>query len=75
MGKTSYPSPITEAESYDFSAKCPYRNADSVYCAASAMRAAISRRQNAVYCFTENYDCCPVFLGKVLRETRVNLLP
>ncbi len=65
-------SPIVEAASpEDFNAKCPYRNANSIYCTASTMRAAISKRQHEAYCSTENFDFCPVFLGKVLRGTRI----
>jgi hypothetical protein len=49
---------------------CPYRNATSMYCSASIIKLAISKRRNTAYCSTENFDCCSVFLGKVLRGTR-----
>lgn len=52
-------------------ARCPYRYANSIHCSASVMMLAISKRQNAAYCTSENYDCCPVFLGKILREARI----
>ena len=53
---------------------CPFRNVSSMYCPAAIMRLEISKRQNAAYCSTENYDSCPVYLGKILRGTRVKPL-
>lgn len=50
-----------------FVSRCPYRKATSINCSASVMKSVISQRQDAAYCSTENYDCCPMFLGKVLR--------
>lgn len=47
---------------------CPYRKATSAYCSASVMPLSISKRQDASYCGTENFDHCPVFLAKVLRS-------
>lgn len=46
---------------------CPYRNVHSEYCAASVMTMRIDQRRNATYCLTDDFDCCPVFLAKVLR--------
>ena len=53
---------------------CPFRNVSSAYCPAAIMKLEINNRQNAVYCTTENFDCCPVYLGKILRGTRVKPL-
>jgi hypothetical protein len=65
-----YPSPVADISlSSALVLKCPYRSTHSVYCSASIMRAAVSKRQSEAYCSTENFDCCPVFLGKVLRGT------
>jgi hypothetical protein len=47
---------------------CPYRKANSIYCSASVMTLAISERQDAMYCHTENFDLCPMFLAKILRS-------
>ncbi len=55
-------------------ATCPFRDAGSMSCSASVMRLVISKRQDAAYCSTDNHDCCPVFLGKVLRTTRAKSL-
>ena len=46
---------------------CPYRKDHSLYCSASIMRMRIDQRRNTTYCLTEDFDCCPVFLAKVLR--------
>jgi len=46
---------------------CPYRKTHSMYCNASIMRMRIDERKNITYCLTEDFDCCPVFLAKVLR--------
>jgi hypothetical protein len=46
---------------------CPYREVQSEYCSASVMRMRINQRRNIHYCLTENFDCCPVFLAKILR--------
>jgi hypothetical protein len=65
---SSHPSPVAEVPSLaPLRSLCPYRNAKNIYCSASIVRAAISKRQNEAYCSTENFDCCPMFLGKVLR--------
>ncbi len=50
---------------------CPYRNVDSVYCPAAVMKMPISRQRNTNYCLTEDFDCCPAFLAKVLRGNRI----
>ncbi len=76
MMGSSYPLPVVEAPTPEaLISRCPYRNKDSVYCAASVVRAAISTRQNAAYCSTENFDSCPVYLGKILRGTCSRPLP
>lgn len=46
---------------------CPYRKAQSQYCSASVMTMRIDQRKSMTYCLTEDFDCCPVFLAKVLR--------
>lgn len=51
-----------------FVSVCFYRKANSIYCSASVMTLAISKRQDAAYCCTENFDQCPMFLAKVLRS-------
>ena len=48
-------------------ALCPYRDILSMYCSASVMRMPIDRRRTMTYCLTEDFDCCPVFLAKILR--------
>ncbi len=46
---------------------CPYRDAADAVCSAAIMTFTISKRQDAAYCRTENFDQCPLFLAKVLR--------
>lgn len=46
---------------------CPYRQLHSHYCSASVMTMRIDQRRNTTYCLSEDFDCCPVFLAKVLR--------
>ncbi len=46
---------------------CPYRKAHTEYCFASVMTMRIDKRRNMTYCLTDNFDCCPLFLAKVLR--------
>lgn len=51
-------------------AMCPYETSEtgsSNYCAASIMTVATSSYQKINYCWTDNHDCCPLFLSKVLR--------
>ncbi len=49
-------------------AACPYDTVSSNYCAASIMTVVTNSYQKRNYCWTDNYDCCPLFLSKVLRE-------
>jgi hypothetical protein len=46
---------------------CPYRTAETIFCSASIMTVAIDTRRKALYCCTEDYDRCPLFLAKILR--------
>ena len=47
---------------------CPYETGSSNNCAASIMTVAITSYQKTNYCWTDNYDFCPLFLSKVLRN-------
>jgi len=49
-------------------ATCPYETGSSNYCAVSIMTVATNSYQKMKYCWTDNYDCCPLFLSKVLRK-------
>ncbi len=49
-------------------ATCPYETDSRNYCAASIMTVVTNSYQKRNYCWTDNYDCCPLFLSKVLRE-------
>jgi len=46
---------------------CPYWEKESKYCAASVMTVTIDSRRKTQYCSTEAYDCCAIFLAKMLR--------
>ena len=47
---------------------CPHGTAAGYFCSASIMTVVLSNYQKTTYCWTDNYDCCPLFLAKVLRE-------
>jgi len=48
---------------------CPYWNQESAYCSAAVMAVAIDDRRKTLYCGTEAYDCCAIFLAKMLRQS------
>lgn len=47
---------------------CPYECTATDKCAASLSSMTISLGSRLIYCSTENYDNCPVFLAKSLRR-------
>ena len=47
---------------------CPHGIGAGTLCSASIMTVVMSNYQKATYCWTENYDNCPMFLAKILRE-------
>ena len=47
---------------------CPYDCLHTDKCAASLSAMTISPVSRQIYCSTENYDNCPVFLAKMLRR-------
>ncbi len=46
---------------------CPYGTVTSNFCSASVMTVVMSSYQKITYCWTDDYDRCPLFLAKVLR--------
>ncbi len=50
-------------------AACPYVPTKKDYCSASVMTVPISDRTRDEYCSSEDFDCCPLFLAKVLRRS------
>jgi len=46
---------------------CPYWRLERTDCAASVMTVTLDERRKALYCGTEAYDCCAIFLAKMLR--------
>jgi hypothetical protein len=48
--------------------KCPHDAAAGIFCSASIMSVVMSNYQKTNYCWTENYDNCPMFLAKILRK-------
>ena len=46
---------------------CPHGAEAGIYCSASIMTVVMSSYQKTNYCWTENYDNCPMFLAKILR--------
>jgi hypothetical protein len=60
--KQSIPFPGT------YAITCPYdQSGTGISCAASIMTVTTNGFQKRNYCWTDNYDCCPLFLAKVLR--------
>jgi hypothetical protein len=47
---------------------CPFSDGDSNTCTASLSSMVIAPSSKYNYCFSENYDNCPLFLSKVLRR-------
>ncbi len=47
---------------------CPYDSSATDICGASLSLMTISSCSREIYCSTDNYDNCPVFLAKVLRN-------
>lgn len=65
---TSQPAPMMNSNIHGVhKLMCPYNTAESVFCSASVMTVAINTRRKALYCCTEDYDHCPLFLAKMLR--------
>ena len=50
-----------------FATTCPYESKTGHSCAASVMTVITSTFQKTTYCWTDDYDHCPMFLAKVLR--------
>jgi hypothetical protein len=46
---------------------CPHDAGAGTFCSASIMTVVLSSYQKTTYCWTENYDSCPMFLAKILR--------
>jgi len=46
---------------------CPHNAETGIFCSASIMTVVLSTYQKTTYCWTENYDNCPMFLAKILR--------
>jgi|GEM_PF-2385365 hypothetical protein len=46
---------------------CPHDAGAGIFCSASIMTVVMSSYQKTNYCWTENYDNCPMFLAKILR--------
>ena len=57
----------TKNSVWDSESICPYQPSKSFFCSASVMAMAIDNRKRSIYCDTENFDQCPIFLAKVLR--------
>ncbi len=49
---------------------CPDYDACKQFCLASTGQIVPSRRQQMSYCATDDYDNCPIYLGKALRSSR-----
>lgn len=52
-------------------AACPYETSETGsrnYCSASIMTVVTNSFQKINYCWTDNYDSCPLFLSKVMRK-------
>jgi hypothetical protein len=50
-----------------YGSKCPHDAGAGIFCSASIMTVVLSSYQKTAYCWTENYDNCPMFLAKILR--------
>jgi len=48
---------------------CPYRDG-SIRCRAAASGLIPDRRRIRLNCSSDNYDCCPLYLARLLRSSR-----
>jgi hypothetical protein len=46
---------------------CPHGAGAVTFCSASIMTVVMSSYQKTTYCWTDNYDNCPMYLAKILR--------
>jgi hypothetical protein len=46
---------------------CPHGAGAGTFCAVSIMTVVMSSYQKTTYCWTDNYDNCPMYLAKILR--------
>ncbi len=49
---------------------CPFLKASDQNCSASCVCTSITAAQQLSYCETEDYDNCPLFLSRLLRNSR-----
>ena len=47
---------------------CPFSDKETNICSASLSSMIIGRQKNQVYCSSDNYDNCPMFISKILRK-------
>jgi hypothetical protein len=47
---------------------CPFSDIDTNICAASLSSMIVRPHNRTEYCFSENYDSCPMFLAKMMRR-------
>ncbi len=56
-----------KSESVDYEKACPYNRVN--ICIASLTSLLLDEQRKADCCNTENYDGCPIFLAKILRQS------
>jgi hypothetical protein len=47
---------------------CPFGETETNICLASLSSMVIGASNRQVYCATDNYDNCPIFLARILRR-------
>ncbi|MDA8241744.1 MAG: hypothetical protein M0Z67_15435 [Nitrospiraceae bacterium] len=47
---------------------CPFSDREKNICAASLSSMIVGPHNRKEYCFSENYDNCPMFLAKIMRK-------
>jgi hypothetical protein len=57
---------LEESKSIDYERACPYNSINT--CMASITSLRLDEQKKADFCSTENYDDCPIFLAKILRQ-------
>jgi hypothetical protein len=57
---------LEESRPIDYERACPYN--DINICMASITSLRLDEQKQANCCSTENYDDCPIFLAKILRQ-------
>ncbi len=71
MQNIESPSPAAESPlAHPIRERCPFTDSTCHTCLASTSGMALDPRRRSLYCCSESFDRCPLFLSKLLRGGR-----